>query len=53
MNRTKLTGTNYAFLYLVGFLLTGLLVFVTQRDSCANVDYAKYMGPETCPVAKK
>lgn len=53
MNRAKLTTSNFAFIYLLGFLLTGLLVFVTNRDSCANADYARYMGPETCPTAHK
>lgn len=45
--------TNYAAIYLVGFLMAAFLSFLTQRDSCANADYARYMGPEACPTAQK
>lgn len=53
MKFLKLTDSNYCFVYLTGFLFAALLIFIAGRDSCANPDYAKYMGPETCPALHK
>ena len=40
--------TNYAAIYLAGFLVVSLLAFITNRDSCANPDYRAYMGAHAC-----